>query len=257
MKNIMKSIEYEIWHNKMLIRIYIFFIFMMGLVAVLNVEEGGTGAMLAENPTITYEFSIYIIALFVGVICGEDYKDKVANYEILSGHSRISIFMARSLMSIFTAAFLATVLGFVPVIVGNVYAGFGDSLKLIDVIIRQLLFFFPYMRLAAFLVVITYLTKNQYIIMASGLVIMIGSSILADILRLKGVFISTYNLELLVDYKGWDIYNVDPVKGIVEYHSYVSTVTPNLVVGTILVSLLMTAFYIFMGYGLFRRDELN
>ena len=50
---------------------------------------------------------------------------------------------------------------------------------------------------------------------------------------------------------------MDPAQGIVNYSSYSSGLTSELVVGTIAVSLIMTAFYLFMGYALFRRDELK
>ena len=92
MKNIMKSIWFEILHSKLMIKIYVAFIIVMGLIAVLNVnidtQKTGASGMLASNPELIYQFPIFILALIVGTICGEDYKDKVANYEVLSGHSR-------------------------------------------------------------------------------------------------------------------------------------------------------------------------
>ena len=72
-----------------------------------------------------------------------------------------------------------------------------------------------------------------------------------------GFAISLFNMNALMDYKGWNIYNLDPSIGIVEYNSYNSAIPAGLVVGTIVVSLLMTALYIFIGYALFRRDELS
>lgn len=178
MKNIMKSIVYDIGRNKLMLRIYILMIAVMGLTTVLNlnVNEGLTGAsgMLADNPSISYEFSIFILALVVGTICGSDFKDKVANYEIMSGHSRLSIFLARSLMAIITAGILSTILSFVPILVGSVISGWGDTLDMGNVIVRHILLIFPYMRLAAFLVVVTYLVKSQYIMMAAGFILMMA-----------------------------------------------------------------------------------
>ena len=120
MKNIIRSIGYEILHSKMLIRIYICMMLVMILLGLLNVgiddQMSGASGMLADNPVMSYEFSIFIIALVVGIICGEDYKDGVANYEVLSGHSRLSIFLARSLFGIITSSILAMVLSFIPMI---------------------------------------------------------------------------------------------------------------------------------------------
>ena len=258
MKNIMKSIGYEIVHSKMLIRLYILFIALMILVTVLNTESTGISGMLAENDTLPYEFQIFIVAIVVGIICGSDFPDKVANYEILSGHSRKSIYLARAVMAICTAAILATILAFVPMVVGNAVFTWGNKLVLSDVIIRTLLLFFPFARIAAFMVVMTFIVKNPHIIMASGFVIMIGVGVIGDMTGNKGSFlISLYNMKLLCSYDGWSTYNLDPIKGIVEYYAYNSAVTASLVRGTIGVSLLMIIFYLFMGYALFRRDEMN
>ena len=262
MKNIMKSIWYEILHSKMMIRIYILFMVIMGLFAVLNVgdsvQKGHASGMVAENPLLIYEFPIFMLSIIVGIICGEDYKDKVANYEVLSGHSRKSIFFARSLMGIIVGSVLSTILCIVPLIVGIIVDGWGDALVLSDVIIRILLLFFPMFRLAAFLALITFLVKNQYVMMASGFVIMMGCSLLQTVITdSKNIFISIFNMALLLSFDSWSIYNLDPVNGLVTYNSYVSTVTPELVIGTITASLVMTAFYLFMGYALFRRDDLS
>ena len=262
MKNIMKSIWFEILHSKMLIRIYIGVIIMMILTGILNVniedQLSGASGMLVETPVMTYEFSLFITAIIVGVICGEDYKDKVANYEVLSGHSRISIFLARSLFAIITSSVLAVFLSFIPVITGTIIGGWGGHLEIGDVIVRQLLLFFPFIRFAAFMAVITFLVKNHFVMMASGFFVMMSGTLLIDILHdTQNSYISLFNMNWLVSYKGWSIYNVDPVQGVVDYSSYNSAFTSSMVLQTIFVSLAVAAFYLFMGYALFRRDELN
>ena len=264
MKNIMKSIWYEIYHSKLMIRIYIVFIFVMGLIGFLNSEtergtySAGASGMLADIHEVTYEFPIFILALIVGIICGEDYKDKVANYEVLSGHSRKSIFFARTLMGIIIGSVFATLLCFVTILTAWLKTGWGDSLVFGDVMIRTCLMIFPMLRLAAFFAVLTFLIKNPYIIMAIGFITCMSPALLNNMLaHSKSIFVSIFNMALLCDYKGWSIYNIDPSEGIVYYNSYESSVSSGLVIGTIVASLVMTVFYLFMGYALFRRDELN
>ncbi len=257
MKNIIKSIGYEIIRSKFMIRIYVFFILIMGLIGILNAEDR-TDVMLADNPTISYLFPIFMAAFIVGIICGEDYKDKVANYEILSGHSRKCVFFARSLMAIIVAALACTFLCFMPLIAGCIAGGWGNTLELSDVVIRQLLFFFPFLRLAAFLVVLTFLIKSPYIMMAIGFVITMSVPSLDSLLtHTKSLYLSIFNFGFLTDYRGWSIYNIDPNIGIVKYSTFDSSLSSGLIVGTIIVSLAMTVFYLFMGYALFRRDDLH
>ncbi len=254
MKNIMRSILFEIMHSKMLIRIYLLMVAVMVLVGVLNMDGKGASEMLASMGEVAYEFSVFILALIVGIICGEDYKDKVAYYEVLSGHSRGSIFLARSLMGITIGAFFSTLYCFVPMIAGIIAGGWGNKLVLGDVIVRQLLFFFPLLRLGAFFAVLTYIIKNQYVMMAVGWLAAFSCAFLAGH---KSFVLSIFNLGLLVKYEGWSLYNLDPNAGIVRYYTYDSSLSPMLITGTVIVSLLMTAFYLALGYGLFRRDELK
>ena len=198
MKNIIKSIVYEMLHSKMVIRLYVLFMLLQALVVILNAEVSPvsgvkeTSMVLSDGGVLTYEFPIFILTLIVGVICGEDYRDKVANYEVLSGHSRKSIYLARSLFAIFSAAALCLILSFIPLIAGNLYMGWGSTLKLGDVVARYLLLFFPYLRLAAFLAMITFLIKNQYIMMALGFLIMFGSTLLSDLLGASNYYVSIY-----------------------------------------------------------------
>ena len=259
MKNIIKSIWYEILRSKLMIKIYVAFIGVMVLIGILNVDQSCTASkMIADAPTVTVDFPLFMLAFIVAIICGEDYMDKVANYEILFGHSRKSIFFARSLMAVITASILALILCFIPIIAGCIKGGWGSTLELKDVVLRQLLFVFPFLRLAAFLVVLTFLIKNPYIMMAIGFVIAMSMEMISSMLdHSKSLYLSLFNIGLLTRYDGWSIYNVDPNLGIVNYHSYISALSPGVVIGTIAVSLAMTAFYLFMGYALFRRDELN
>ncbi|MCR5213699.1 MAG: hypothetical protein K6E10_04735 [Eubacterium sp.] len=261
MKNIIKSIIYELLHSKFLIRIYIMLLLFMVLVTALNINTGekkGTSYMLADNPVILYQFGIFLLSIIVGTICGEDYKDKVGNYEILFGHSRRSIYVARTLFACIVSGILCTSLSFVPIITGNIIGQWGNGLSLSHVVIRNLLMIFPYVRLAAFLAMITFIIKNNYIIMASGFFLMMIISVVDAVMENgRSLYLSIFNLGLLTDYQGWNIYNIDPVSGIVEYNSYDSSISTGNIVGTILVSLIMTAFYIFMGYTLFRRDDIS
>ena len=262
MKNIMKSIWYEILRSKFMIKIYILFVLVMGLTTVLNVgdsvQKGHTSGMLAGSPNLTYFFPLFMVGFIVAVICGEDYKDKVAHYEILSGHSRISIYLARTLMGIIVGSVLTLVLSFIPILVGIMIDGWGNKLILSDVIVRHMLFFFPYVRLSAFIAMLTFLIKNPYIIMAISFVITDFGMLVIDILASKAsLAVSLFNLKLLTEYDGWSIYNLDPHQGIVQYFSYDSSVSSGMVIGTIVVSLVMAGLYLFMGYALFRRDELN
>ena len=86
MMNIIRSINYETRKSKILIRMYIVFVLLMALIALLNINTDAdnmtyTSGMLSENKTIPFMFPLFIVAMCIGYICCSDYKDKVINFK--------------------------------------------------------------------------------------------------------------------------------------------------------------------------------
>lgn len=258
MKNTLKSIFYKLAGTKLLVALFIALAVLMMVLCVMGAKNGQTSGMYVANSFYMIMFPVIMVGVIVGVICCSDRKDKVANYEILSGHSREQFYFTRFLFSVLPAAFLAYVLSFVPMIFGNLIYGWGDRLVFSEVLTRQLLCIFPLLRLAAFFVCISFLVRNEMLVIAAGF----GTSFVMPMMfsffpkASKSVFISVYNLNALMAFKNWEIYNVTS-SGIVEYKTGVSTIEPNMVIGTIAVSLVMTVVYMILGYGLFRRSDME
>ena len=259
MKNIIKSLCYDVVRSKSFIRIVAFFMIIMGLLTFLNInldgDVPGTSGMIVSNADLTFLMGILFVGIMIAMLTGEGFADKTSNYEVMSGHSRISVIMARGAFGAVVSALILTAASFIPIIVGNVFYGWGDALRLGDVIIRQLLFFFPFLRLSAFVVSMLYIIRNQYVIMALGNALLLFVNLVPHIQ--KSYFSSISNLELLTAYEGWSIYNLDPAKGVVEYVAYDSSIDSKMVIGTIAVSMVMTAFYLILSYAVFRLDDID
>ena len=185
-------------------------------------------------------------------------RDKVSNYEILSGHSREQFYFTRFICSVIIASLLGFSLSFVPMIFGNLVFGWGDKLVFSEVLTRQLLFIFPFIRLSAFFVCLSFLVKNDLAMIGAGFGAGLATPVLLSFFgkAADSVFISIYNLNYLTDFVNWEIYNVSN-EGITEYKTGVSTIEPGMVIGTIVISLLMTAVYMILGYGLFKRSDIE
>ncbi|MBR1598660.1 MAG: hypothetical protein IJ661_07120 [Lachnospiraceae bacterium] len=263
MKDIISSELYSIRKTGTTIRIYILFIFIMILVTVVNIINDDKGFRSAEgcivgNPTLPTTFSVFIIGFIVAAFCGEDFRDKTENYEVMSGHSRAQIFLGRSIPAILAAGIGGTLLAFLPLISGSIIFDTGDLVPVGDIIIRQLLFVFPFMRLAAFFVFVTFMVKSNFVTMILGFLVFNAHAVMSDMItNNKNYLISLFNLNLLTDYPGWSLYNVSGNGGVIEYTAYKSAVTPELIIGTIVVSLLMIFVYMLAGYAFFRRDDLG
>ncbi len=259
MKNLIKSIIYETMRSKLLIIFYLVMVAVMILLGALNACDYTTSGLYIQDQSITYIFPLTVTALVVGIVICPDLKDKVANYEILSGHSRISVYLARVLCAIIPAAFLSYFLTFLPMISGILFWGWGDRLDLTDVLLRQALFIFPFIRLAAFTCVLAFMIKSEYAMIAIGVAYSFGTLFLSGIFEeaSSSVFVSIYNFSYLMGFDRWTIYNISPESGIIRYASATGSISSEMIVSTITASMLMTLVYVVLGYALFRRNEMN
>ena len=121
MKNLIKSILYEVTRSKLLLITYSFMIALMILLGLINAPDSSTSGMYITDSSLPYTFPLFVIALTVGMVICPDYRDKVGNYEILSGHSRISVYFSRVLCAVIPGAFLAYFLTFLPMITGIIF----------------------------------------------------------------------------------------------------------------------------------------
>lgn len=258
MKNTFRSIVYVITRSKLLIISFISLVILMAVITGANMAGGSTSGLYLGGASISFMFPIVIVGVAVGIVCCSDMKDKVSNYEILSGHSREEFYFARFICAVVLASVLGFILSFIPMIYGNLFYGWGDKLIFSEVLIRQLLFIFPLLRLSAFFVCVSFVVRNDLIMTAAGFAMGLITPIMLSLFSeaSDSFFISIYNFNYLMDFNKWEIYNVAS-DGIVKYMTGVSTVTPEMVTGTILISLFMTVVYMLLGYGLFRRSDIE
>lgn len=243
MKNIISSVVYGLLHSKFLIKIYLLFIAVMIFTTIVNFDEKitYTSELMMGGASLTYVFNFFILAMAAGIICCEDYKDKTANFEIMSGYSRLKIYLARGIFAVIAADLMALLLSFVPVIAGNITHDWGQTIDFGDFMLRICLYFFPYMRVAAFLVLISVLIRNQYVLMGIGYFIMDYVIIRqeADLTLFKGMITGCDNIICLTKYD--------------ENLGRLPLKTAALTIG---ISLVMTGVYMFIGYRLFKRKDI-
>lgn len=259
-----RALWYELIHTRILLRVsllYMLLLCALTLIISMELEDEGLAKtasnMMVENPDIIYVFSNLVIGLLVGSIAGGDLKDKVANYELMAGHSRKNVFLSRSLVATLFSAAVLTVAGFATVLFATIVYGFGDAITPGGLAVRLGLMFFPYLRIAAFLTLVAFAARGKYLPMVFGMLYTYLVMILETVGGSNDYATGYFSLRHVMDFTTWQTYNISPVKGIVEYYAYDASVSASLAVETIGISLLMTAVYLMIGYALFRRDDLN
>jgi hypothetical protein len=231
----------------------------MGILLTATSETDQTAsAMVVDANGVLWLFQIMMIGIMVSFLCAGDFHEKDLNYELMGGHSRREIYFSRCILSVLITPVAALLLTFAPVVASTAVFGWGDTFRLSDAALRLVLFFFPFMRFAAFFSMAAFLTKNRGITMILSFASMILGIILVNEAAGKaGYALSIFNLMKLSEFGGFSLYNVVPGVGVVEYTAKVCTTEPELILGTILVSLAMAAVYLLAGYAFFRRDDLD
>ena len=262
MRTIIRSQMYQLKKTKFAFVIYILFVLIVILstTSMLFADKCKTAERFALcNPDLMVSFGILTIGLWVGYTAGMDFKDKVSNYEVMYGHSRLQVFMGRYIVGCLVAAVAGTTLVLATFITGGVVKGFEGGPTLTHLWIRCALTFFPYLRMAAFLICLTFIIRNPYIIMALGYIMFMVYAVTSSLgaLLSKSFFSSLTNLRALMDCGGWSIYNLDPSKGIVPYDTFETQVGMGLVFGTIGSSIFMAGIYLLIGYLYFAKSDLD
>ena len=260
MNNIIKAQFYQLRRSGFIIRVFLLFILALALVSCLEImnDDGTASSLIVGSYSMAFIFPIMMMGLFVSVFVGEDFSDQTANYELLIGHSRFESFFARAVSAVIVTSVACGILSFIPLIVGKLIFPWGDAISLSNAIIRNMLYFFPFLRLAAFLTMLSFVVRNQYFPIIMGFVFDIMHGILSDsVSDNKNFLTSFYNFNLIGDCETIRTYNLDPVKGIVNYYAYDTAIDWKMIVGTIVVSLLVAAIYLIIGYAFYRREEIK
>ncbi len=262
MKNIIRSLIYDIFKSKMYLRVCLYLLLANIIIVIFMVkdnigQDGESALLLADSPTTFTVFSVILMGIIVGKIVSGDFNDRVISYEISSGHSRLTLYLARGTLAVAFGTVVALIMGFVPIVI-CIFYGWGNTLDLGDVIARYMLCAFPFIRISAFMVCASFVIKNYYASLLSGLIINEVFSILYNTVdNTANYSMGMYNIKKLMSFAEWHIYNLEPSKGVVNYCSYVTEITPDLVINTILFSLGAAIVYLFVGYIFFRRDDLK
>lgn len=262
MRNIIKSQLYQFRREKIP-----FFVFV-GLTALnifsallnSNLNFNNTEPISASTYVTTYFISalltsVFIIPVIVGPVCCGDFTDKTSNYEILSGHLRRHIFFGRSLIAILIALIEWIIIVIVPVIMLTVMNGWGTDITVGDAVFRLFLMVFPVIRMCCEFVMLAFIVKNPYIIMAGGYIIVMLGGILANISQGTGwFFMSTTNLMQLGIFDFWATYGLSDGTTNFIYDAVVPT--QNIIL-TIVVSTVVSIGALAIGYIFFKNDDMN
>ncbi len=252
MKNIIKSQLFQLKRDRFTIILTIVFIAILLLVRITSFTVSGikTGSVFfADILQPNSSFAVFFIMILVPHLCGADFLDKTNNYELMSGHSRFESFFGRVVVTIVYALIATAVMLLTPIIIETVTNGWGTKINIGDAVLRLVLLVFPYFRIVCEFIFLTFLIKNPYVVMVIGyLVFMLDLSILPE-----GYILGISNINLITIIEEWGTYGL----GGSENYIYEASVDPEMIIFTILFSVVIGVASLFLGYTFFKKDDLS
>lgn len=263
-KQIIKAQLYQISRGRLqYIMLFItLFLQVIWMLSDTNLGFGaGDGSFIVMSDYITSGFldpallSLLFAFVFTAEVCGGDFMNKTQNYEIMSGHKRKEVYCGRAVLSLAVGTIGALVITAFPILVGCMIGEWGDSVSVGAVMLRYGLSIFPIMRMICEFIFLSYVIKNQYIIMALGGILVFGGSLLPELLTDgTACFLGLTSLAKLYHFTSWSTLTLVGEKDIILYDSLLK---PGEIVSIITASVLFGGLFLYMGYEFFKKDDLN
>ena len=248
----------------------VFFLFaFVSCIALLN-ESSGWG----EHPETASDFvcgnmsaklcsfAIFFLMVAIGWICGADFEDKTINYELSAGRLRREVYLGRVIPGILVGITGTVILSAAPILLIAAFYGWGNSLPLSNALLRLLLTMLPLLRMGAFAAAMTFILKHQLpsVMLAfctCSLTVMPLETFNMPVIRdlIKNPFVlSAVNYSNLMTVDSWYVYGCFDFK---MHYIYYPELSGSMIAGTVIVSLVMTAVYLLIGYHFFHVDDMN
>ncbi len=258
MLNIIKSQLYGVRHN-----IVTYIGIALAIVALITGTINTLDMLDGETPTGSLIFaasgelnsitSFIVVAMIASCVSGWDFDDKTVNYEILYGHSRGQVFWARTFTSIVLGTVSAVIFMIVPVLIFTIMNGWGYAISVKEAVIRLILMLFPILRLSALAVFLAFLVKKSWGAAIICVITLYIESIISLFEKLESHYILASNMMKIMSFSNLSMGFVNGEDVMI----FKDTLSVQFIGITIILSVIMTAGTLIVGYAIFRKRNLQ
>ncbi len=263
MWNIMKALHYQLKRDNAVIYIYCgSLLLLIGLMADYMINNGFGGLTGSEYAIVGGANYLIILGMLINLltarIVGWDYTDKTLNYEVMAGHSRRDVFFGRVLVSMFWCGISYLMITFVPILLCSLINGWGETMKMGDVLLRYTLAIFPVFRMVCITVLLTVLLRNDKMSMIISYIAFEFSWLIATMAEHLIDFTFTTQLSACNIYRMLylDKFHFAYIDG-VDVIVYETAIVPEFALGTVLVSLLVCVITLGIAYWYFIKSDMD
>lgn len=261
MKNLMKSQLYQLRKETISITFFIVFIIMEFAAGIGETSFGTETAITADSFLAESGHYLVLVAtafglLFTAQICGSDFNDQTANYELTGGYLRRDVYFSKAVISLIGGIMGTVVVFSFPFMFNVARWGWGTDLDVKGVLIRYLLLVFPIFRMICEFIFLSFLVKNSYAVMTLGFFVSIGlgESIAAYFPDCKSVLLGITNIYKLASFPSWMGYTLADLKYVYVYDTSLSLED---IILTAVASLAIGSFFLWLGYQYFKKDDMR
>ena len=262
MKDLIKAQIYQILRT----RVYFWvLVFCLAIAALFGSSEFLNGADSLDEgqlfcasdyftrynmmPTLYFGISGFFVSFFIG----DDFKDKTANFELMSGRLRKQSFMARVIVTVIFSLVLGLVMMALPLVLYNILAGWGSSLPVSTVVTRILLMVFPFFRQTCFYILLVYIIKRP----GYSFIACYGYLGMLTLIRTQndptGSVLAFTSTQSLLQFDYWATFGLERNAQAI----YDPALDPALAARIIIVSLAAGVAYLWVAYNYFHKDDIE
>ena len=252
MWNIIKAQLYQLRRERIIGIFFLLALFLMGTSIVGEILDDGNTFQGCEyilrlGSYHTGIAGIYVV-LLTGIMVGMDFLNRTVNYELMTGHTRIEVFLGRVLPAICIGICCGIILLLIPAVVISLLFGWGNYFTVAQYTLRLLLMIFPFFRIICEMIFLTVMLKNPYVVSAVGYLV----NVLGMFFPPSNV-LGMSNLNLLCRYSQWEVYTF----GEKSYRIVDAALNGADVVKTVAVSVLIGVLFLTLAYHYLHYDDLN
>lgn len=260
MDNIMKAQLYQIRKTKFTSLVFV-------VIALLNFAiyfgeldfqnyEMSAGGYIAGMGTSMLSTAVIFAIVFTGYVCGEDFTDKTSNYELMSGHTRKSVYFAHAAVSIVVGTIGTAILLILPVIYASAAYGWGTEITVGEALLRYGLSMLVVIRMICEFVFLTYVVKNPYITMAGGYVVFMLAQLFSEnMISSSSVFLGVTCFNKLGSFESWMTYSLDSSVDLIKVYDV--TLSAGDIAYVVVSSIGIGGLFLWIGYKFFAKDDMN
>ena len=261
MRKIARSVFYG-YGRQGIIKI-IFFLMMLLMFAELFVFSQmavGDVPSMSEFSASYLQTMSTIAEMFIVVntcwICTMDFGDKTANYELMTGHTRMDIYAARVIVSVITGVCGYYLLILMPVIAGCFIWGWGSCIDVSEMIFRWFMLIFPVARIIIETAFFSFIVRKPAVVLIAGFIINEFFTIvpMSSEMDYTSCILGTSNLTRLTLVDSRTTYGLSDGA---MWLTFDTMLPKSYIVSTVIAALIASALFFCLGYTFFRYDDID